>query len=111
MSESQQIAELRRQCTLLREQLTMLEWKIEALEARRPPDDRAPLSARPVPVPQPAADHPVTPNDPDTLLEPFAAEPTDVHRSVRQGCFLYFAAALALVIGGVLALYFALRHK
>jgi len=102
---SDRLAELRRQRSLVIEQLTWLDREIQRESGN-------------VPLPPPA---PVTEalHAPDTTPAPVAAEtfaalevdPASVHQDVKKGCFLYFAAAFVL-LGALLVLaYFTLGKR
>jgi hypothetical protein len=63
-------------------------------------------STPPVNVPEVAADP-----EAERILDEFRTTPGSLHQDVRKGCFLYFAAALALLAAIVALLYFTLPHK
>lgn len=130
------LAELRRQRALIQEHLAWLDREVAALERHRVTP--APTALEPVtPAPfvvgvntvsatvksapastlstlsagLPAAPAIGSTSVPaaDDILEQYRVEPTALKQDIRKGCFLYFAAAMALLVMGVLILYFALR--
>jgi hypothetical protein len=114
------LEELRRQRTLVQQHLDWLDREI----ANTAPPPSAPAQSAPQfdPVPKAAAMPaaairsaaaplaPATP-DPDSILAQYRTEPTSLKSDVRQGCLLYFVAALALLALGVLALYYLLSRR
>ena len=112
---SDRLAELRRQRALVQTHLSWLDREIATAAAKadapadsspRPeaaPATVAPTSAAgPVPLPASAA---------DSILERYRTEPGTLRRDVRQGCFVYFAAACVLLGLGVLAMYFLISAR
>ena len=129
---SDRLAELRRQRALMAEHLAWLDREIAGTGEKAP--SVAALSAS-----VPAAHHPVAaptatptaPADPtpaaatapatavapevaaaaDAILEEYRVQPDSVHTDVKKGCFLYFAAAFALLAAVVTILYYALKKN
>lgn len=125
------LAQLRRQRALVQEHLAWLEREIAETE-KTGATEPAPASSgnqtnqdRPAPALsssafaagltrgrndalEPAAN--TTDTQAEAVMEEYRVGSDDLQRDVRKGCFLYFAAALALLVAGVAGLYFALRH-
>jgi hypothetical protein len=79
------------------------------------PPANAPLAGpdpahRPSAPPPPAAPA-IGAVSPDAILEEYRSAPGTLQQDVRKGCFLYFAAALALLGLGVTVLYFAISSR
>jgi hypothetical protein len=77
-----------------------------------PKTSSPPATASAIPTATPA--RPLAPEataDPDAIIDKYRVAPTALHNDVRKGCLLYFAAALALFIGGVIILYFVLSRR
>lgn len=134
---SDRLAELRRQRALVQQHLAWLDAEVAALEkpaagqpisqvlptaAERPsPAPTTPfpaaggthetLSAAPRPRPLPATATSATAGSVDALLAEYRVEPTALKNDVRKGCFLYFAAALALLALVVAILYLTLSSR
>lgn len=126
VSDSPRLTELRRQRALIQEHLAWLDAEIAAEAKQTVPATVA------QPEPPPASPAPASPlaisaaasvrseaagalaETADAHAEEIMSEyrkPTmDVHRDVRTGCLLYFAAGLILFFAAVAGLYFALRH-
>jgi len=132
--------ELLRQRALLQEHLAWLDREIAAagdavLEA--PPETGTPgilpVETTFVPAPAPSMGilqgtavsilsnaavpaEPVAPLPPevaqlaDTIIDEYRVPPKTLHTDVKKGCFLYFFAALGLVILAAVAFYFAYHH-
>ena len=130
---SDRLAELRRQRELLQQHLAWIDREITAEQAKENPAETAAKLAAAValaapktssasaraPAASPAAASPsagsvIAANaspDADRILEEYRVPPRALHSDVRKGCLLYFAAALALFIGVVAILYFALSRR
>ena len=122
---SDRLRELHRQRALLQDHLAWLDREIANAGENRSPASSvpvapvvspAPLTVAPVAVtsnPAPAHAPPPAPLGPlpaaDTILEKYRVAPASLQQDVRKGCFLYFAAAFAVLALGVIALYYALR--
>jgi hypothetical protein len=133
------LAELLRQRALLQDHVAWLDREIAVASGSStvalpgtPPVAGSPVPASPgeIPIPTPEAPVPVTrpapiatpvpaptPTPPagvavsaEEILDRYRVEPRAVHTDVRKGCFLYLAAAFAVVIAGVAILYFAFRR-
>ncbi|MBI4625166.1 MAG: hypothetical protein HY736_18345 [Verrucomicrobia bacterium] len=115
------LAELLRQRALLQEHLAWLDREIVDASPRTTPRDSSPPPPLPAPAPldtASAAREPVLPEAappaavlaPDAIIEEYRVAPDALRTDVRKGCFLYFAAAFAVLILGVMAMYFALRR-
>ncbi len=128
------LSDLRRQRALLQEHLAWLDREITlaTAETNAPADATsspvAPGAPLPVSVPPAGGVSPALPAiapaptsstvvsvpatvDPEAILEQYRKPGGALHRKVRQGCFLYFAAAFVLLGLGVVALYFLLRSR
>jgi hypothetical protein len=125
------LEELRRQRALMQQHLEWLDREIAAetdktrqaqtgvriatVVAAAVPKVSPPPAQSPITETSPAAAaRTVTPeavSDPDTILEQYRVPQTSLHSDVRKGCFLYFAAALALFFAGVVALYFVISGR
>jgi hypothetical protein len=99
---SDRLDELRRQRELARQQLAWLESEIAAAEGAARP--LAQSDAR-TPVPE----GPAEARSPEAILEEFRRAPAAVARQTKLGCVLYFAAAMALLILAVFAVYLYAR--
>jgi hypothetical protein len=125
---SDRLAELRRQRELVQQHLAWLDREIAAEAAKQNPAQTAAALAAavaattpkisPAPLAQSAADVSATPPaaaqanpDADRILEEFRVSPSALHHDVKKGCFLYFAAALALFFAIVALLYIALSRR
>ncbi len=133
---SDRLAELRRQRALVQEHLAWLDRELAALLATSPAStpgsdstrpslpESKPSTLTPTPrsadsfvvgintsAPSPSGPAEDTPPAPDALIEQFRFEPEAVKQDVRKGCFLYFAAAFALLIVVVGILYVALSDR
>ena len=133
---SDRLQDLLRQRALIHEQLAWLDREIAAAtDAPHPaavaPTPRATVSPAPVvtqsgylaaqaaaiarhAVAAPASADPVNPAAAaaaDAILEKYRVAPDSLKTDVRKGCFLYFAAALALVALVVVGLYYALSGR
>lgn len=107
---SDRLSDLRRQRTLVLDQLTWLDREItresEALAAK---------SAPPIPLPPtatgaaPASAAPLA--NPEDLLAEYRVTPETVHENVRKGCFLYFIGAFVALGLFLVALYFLLGRR
>ncbi|MBI2518314.1 MAG: hypothetical protein HYV95_15650 [Opitutae bacterium] len=111
---SERLQELQRQRALLQEHLAWLDREIATEQGRPAPTGPAtppsPLSPLPLPpTPRPVASAPD--RDVDALLAQYSEKTGNVKQDVRRGCFLYFAAAFALVGLAVLALYLYSRNR
>jgi hypothetical protein len=131
---SDRLAELRRQRALVQEHLAWIEREI-GVESQK----RAPPPGVALPVP-PSADRvhalfepagatapfpaPITPApsaatsasnpaaaEADAILAEYRVGSESLHTHLRKGCFLYLAGAFALLVVGVVALYFLLSHR
>jgi hypothetical protein len=103
---SDRLTELQRQRVLAQEQLAWLEKEIARETGQTAPAAHSasaprPRSVTPAPVtPPPAA------ADAEAILAQYQGEPDSLHKSVKLGCFLYFFAALGLLVLSVTAWYF-----
>jgi hypothetical protein len=120
------IAELRRQRALVQEHLAWIDGEIAketgvtAFSSTSETNAAAPITSdakMPVAGAAPAITAPATTagsEDVDALADAAMAEyrvsPDALQNDVRKGCFLYFAAAFALLAVVVAVLWFALRH-
>lgn len=119
---SDRLQELRRQRALVQEHLAWLDREIAAAApaiampespwpAKTPAAPPAPLapSVVPVAVGAPAAE--ILPAEvaatADAILDEYRVQPDNLKTDVKKGCFLYFFAALGLVVLAVFAFYFA----
>jgi hypothetical protein len=128
---SDRLAELRRQRALVEQHLAWLDREIAAETARLSPAEAGAKIAAVVTAAKPAATPSITkpiipapamasvtpavtpPANPeaDRILEEFHVAPATVHEDVRKGCFLYFAAALAIFAAIIALLYFTIPRK
>ena len=112
---SDRLAELRRQRALAQTRLSGLDREIAAAAANAdsPADSSPRQEAAPATVAPNSAAGPVPPpaSAADSILERYRTEPGTLQRNVRQGCFLYFAAACVLFGLGVLAMYFLISAR
>lgn len=119
---SDRLAELRRQRSLVIEQLTWLDREIQR-ESGTAPAAPAPAIVAAVPALATPPTAPVTPAPAPTTVaatpataaaDTFAeleVNPVSVHQDVKKGCLLYFAAAFVL-LGALIALaYFTLGKR
>jgi hypothetical protein len=114
---SDRLTELQRQRALAMERLAAIERDI-AIElggAPRPAPAPAPTPAVP-PIPPSARPlenrpAPVSAEDADAIIARFQREARPVQTNVKLGCFLYFFAALALLVGGLALFYFLHQHR
>ena len=120
------LAELRRQRSLLEEHLAWLDAEIAAAEKNADLTTATMPTVRIASLPAAAA-IPSTPTFPamtsmavatdatapaaEHILEQYRKEPSTVQQDVKKGCFLYFAAALALLGLGVTGLYFLISSR
>lgn len=125
MPDSDRLAELRRQRALIQEHLAWLDSQIETASGTKPPAPATPPSPQSPPLVEdpalaaaivaaalkakgsPAAPEP---SPADAILDEYKVAPDLLKTDVRKGCFLYFAAAFALLIVAVVILYFALSR-
>ena len=121
---SDRLQELRRQRALVQEHLAWLDREIAAAAGQPAPTTPAapplpsaesplPPVAAPVVVPPVFTPPPAPPLPPeiaataDAILDEYRVQPDSLKTNVKKGCFLYFFAALGLVVLAVLAFYFA----
>lgn len=102
------LQDLRRQRTLVQEQLAWLDREIAAAAGTAAPHPPAP----PPPPQNPPATPPVLPADQDmeAILESYRAEASSGPADARRGCYLVFFTGLALVTLAVLGWYFYRIH-
>lgn len=108
------LAELRRQRALVQEHLAWLDREIAAVESAAPSELRseaqipsATARATTSFPPRPVAAATVA----EPLLDDYRVEPSAVRQDVRKGCFLYFAAALVVLVLLVTLLYFTISSR
>jgi hypothetical protein len=110
---SDRLAELVRQRALMQEHLAWLNREIEQASktaAASPSgaiEPRAPAAA----VNSPGSSIMTGAPDAEEILAQYRLPPAAVKENVRKGCFLYFAAALVLLVLGVAIFYFALDPR
>jgi hypothetical protein len=133
---SDRLAELRRQRALLTEHVAWLDREIAAEAGKAGSGDppRAALPPAPAvggsvstgsratvdapatifapvsPASTPASRVTAGATDADAILNEYRVPSEALKTDVRKGCFLYFAVAMALLIGGVAILWVAFRH-
>lgn len=112
---SERLKDLQRQRALLQEHLAWLDREIAAEQGRPSPSPSgaaatlpAQITAQPSPAPRPTVPDD---RDADALIAQYREKTGDVKQDVRRGCFLYFAAAFAIVGLAVLALYLYSRSR
>lgn len=115
------LAELLRQRALLQDHLAWLNREIA--DASAPVNPSAPSATLPTPALEPAArerspQEPRLPAPssapglaPDAILDEYRVAPDRLRTDVRKGCFLYFAAAFAVLGLCVLVMYYALSRR
>ena len=115
---SDRLAELRRQRALVQTHLSWLDREIAAAAANAdspadssPRRETAPATVAPSSAALVAGPVPPSTSAADSILERYRTEPGTLQRDVRQGCFLYFAAACVLLGLGVLAMYFLISAR
>ena len=94
--------ELQRQRELLRGHLAWLDKEIAAEEGRHP-------SPTPVERPEPRSAVPVDDRDAEAILSEYRTPGASIARQTKLGCVMYFAVAVLLTAGAVLAFY--LLHR
>lgn len=131
-SMSDRLAELRRQRELMQQHLAWLDREIAAEAAKQYPAETSakiaaivtasvPKSPVATPITPPARESIAPPAgvaasisaapDADLILEEYRTPPATLHHDVRKGCFLYFAAALVLLVVVVAILYVTLTRR
>ncbi len=101
---SDRLTELQRQRALAQEQLAWLDREI----ARESGDKVTPAAlVGGVPPPRTVPAPPVAPDD---ILTQYQSQAQPVHSEVKRGCFLYFFAALGLLLLSLTAFWFLRRH-
>lgn len=108
---SDRLAELRRQRTVVLEQLMRLDREIAqaaaAPAAAKPPAPPVAPGGVSSAAPAPAVATGVA----EAILEEYRVPPEAVHRNVRKGCLLYFAAALVALGLALVVLYFTIGTR
>jgi hypothetical protein len=125
------LAELRRQRALMQQHVDWLDREIAAETARLSPAEAgakiaavvaaatpsvSPSIAKPIildpaaPSVTPAIATPANP-EAERILDEFRVAPASLHTDVKKGCFLYLAAAFALLAAVITILYFTLPRK
>ena len=102
---SDRLKELQRQRALAQEQLAWLDREI-ARESGDKVTPAAPADGGPSLRPVPPSAAPSA----DDILAQYQNQAQPVHSEVKRGCFLYFFAALGLLVLSLAAFWFLRRH-
>jgi hypothetical protein len=112
------LEELRRQRVLVQQHLEWLDREIAAEAGKsKQAETGAKLAAvvtnptKPTALPAAPGTAPQANPDAEKILDEYRVAPASLHSDVRKGCFLYFAAALAIFFGVVAILYFVLSQR
>jgi hypothetical protein len=104
---SERLTDLQRQRALAQEQLAWLDREITRELAASGRPAITPPAAKPAQVSSPTTTSRATAGpDPEELIRKFKDEGRTVHGEVKRGCLIYFFSAFALLVLGVLALYY-----
>lgn len=105
---SDRLKELQHQRALAQEQLAGLDREIARESGAAAPP--APSLQKPLAV-RPSLDAATAEAEAEALLAQYKGDPQALHGDVKRGCFLYFFAALGLLVLGLVAFYFLRPHR
>lgn len=109
------LQDLQRQRALVQEQLAWLDREIAAIQKNKvsvlPPEPAAVMIAPTSPKSPPIrfGDASAAERAAEEILAQYQQESQSLQKTVKRGCFLYFFAALGLLVLGVFVLYLVKR--
>ncbi len=112
---SDRLQDLQRQRALVQEQLAWLDREIAAIQKTKisvlPPEPAAIVIPATAPKSAPISfgDVAAAERAAEEILAQYQQESQSLQKTVKRGCFLYFIAALGLLVLGVFALYLVKR--